>query len=246
MITKEYNDYLCFITQHDHASISFDIFMYFHEDVVGNLKNNENLKYAIRNHDVGSIEYDKVPKISENREVYTFQNMKQSLQEELWLRSISSAINPYSQLLISEHFKKLHENSKSRNEDDEFINKASELIENVFKGTKIPDTTNNKFVIELRFLQICDLLSLILCRERDIESSLIPKIFSYKNEVVDLKFEKVADSTYKFAPGILKTKRNFIEIPYKMLESKLILRPKQLKEEYKSNQTRFRKIELIS
>ena len=101
MITKEYNDYLCFITQHDHASISFDIFMYFHEDVVGNLKNNENLKYAIRNHDVGWIEYDKVPKISENREVYTFQNMKQSLQEELWLRSISSAINPYSQLLIS-------------------------------------------------------------------------------------------------------------------------------------------------
>ena len=75
MITKEYKDYICFITQHDHASIALDFFMCFHEDIVGELSQNESLKYAIRNHDVGWIEYDKVPKVSDNREIYTFQNM---------------------------------------------------------------------------------------------------------------------------------------------------------------------------
>ncbi|MEC9381520.1 MAG: DUF3891 family protein [Thermodesulfobacteriota bacterium] len=245
MITKEYKDYICFITQHDHASIALDFFMCFHEDIVGELSQNESLKYAIRNHDVGWIEYDKVPKVSDNREIYTFQNMKQSLQEELWLKSIASSLNPYSQLLIAEHFKKLYLNSKSRKEESKFVDEANQILKNTFRKTTMPDVSNPTFTMELKFLQVCDLISLIICRERDVDSNLVPTVYSFNKKEFNLKIEKIADSAYKFAPGSFKSRSIILEIPYRMLESKLILRPRQLKDEYKLQNTRFRKIELI-
>ena len=104
LITKEFLDDVCYITQHDHARVSLDLFLMISEDITQGLEASEELKYAIRNHDCGWIEYDTAPKVDENGKVHTFQNMKISLQDELWMTSITSSVIPYSSLLIAEHF----------------------------------------------------------------------------------------------------------------------------------------------
>jgi len=121
LITKEFLEDICFITQHDHARVSLDIFLMINSEITQGLEQSEELKYAIRNHDYGWIEYDNTPKINESGQIYTFQNMKPGLQNELWLKSVSSSMIPYSGILIAEHFKFLSKNSSSRENENDFI-----------------------------------------------------------------------------------------------------------------------------
>jgi len=248
LITREYNDNLCFITQHDHARVSLDIFLLFSEEIISGVKNKEELQYAIRNHDCGWIEYDKTPKVSENNEVYTFQNMKQSLQEELWVKSVSNSIVTYSSLLIAEHFKVLYAKSISRRNatNNSFNERCDYNVGSAFLKEKKPSVKTDEFKIELRFLQICDLLSLVLCRERPIDSRIISGIKSDQEKLGDFNFKKIENSIYKLQTGILKSKENLIEIPYKMIDRELLSRPKKLKEEFKSAKMKFRQLYLIS
>jgi hypothetical protein len=242
LITKEFLEDVCFITQHDHARISLDLFLMISPDITQGLETSEELKYAIRNHDCGWIEYDNVPKIDDSGKVYTFQNMKSSLQDELWMKSITSSMIPYSSLLIAQHFKFLSSNSVSR-EDNNFVKICDSYISKNYSQL-LSDIDTALFEVQLDFLKFTDLLSLILCREREVGKNLIPSIKSLDGSVHEVSIQKVSDSIYKFPPGFLKSKQNMIEIPYKMLPSELILTPKKLKEEFRQSRTKYRRIGL--
>ena len=128
MITKEFLDDICFITQHDHARVSFDLFLLINPDITKGLEKSEELKYAIRNHDCGWIEYDNAPKVDKLGKIFTFQNMEPDLQDELWMKSISSSIIPYSSLLIAEHFKSLSGSSSTRKAKNNFIDLCDKYL----------------------------------------------------------------------------------------------------------------------
>ena len=64
MITRFFEEFICFVTQHDHARISLDIFNCFNENLKQKTNNLDALKYSIRNHDSGWIEFDKMPQKS--------------------------------------------------------------------------------------------------------------------------------------------------------------------------------------
>ena len=136
MISREFNEFTCLVTQHDHAQVSLDIFNMMNENLKSKSNNIPDLQYAIRNHDCGWIEYDLYPKLSDNNLIYTFQNMENHLQLELWLKSVSSSINPYSSLLISEHFKFLAKQSKTLDITlkKDFIKKSDQLIKPQFSA----------------------------------------------------------------------------------------------------------------
>ena len=108
------------------------------------------------------------------------------------------------------------------------------------------DFDDKKFIIELEFLKFTDLLSLILCREREVAKNLIPSIKSLDGKIYDINIKKIDDSIYKFPSGFLKSKQNMIEIPYKMLPKDLILTPKKLKDEFRQSRTKYRRIGLSS
>ena len=108
MITRFFEEFICFVTQHDHARISLDIFNCFNENLKQKTNNLDALKYYIRNHDSGWIEFDNYPKVSNDNKVYSFQDLNQELQNELWFKSINSSINSYSSLLIYEHLSLIH------------------------------------------------------------------------------------------------------------------------------------------
>tara|TARA_B100000959_G_scaffold287314_1_gene371025 strand:- start:6204 stop:7079 length:876 start_codon:yes stop_codon:yes gene_type:complete len=248
LITREYGDSLCFVKQHDHARVALDIFLLFSDEITYGLKNKTELEYAIRNHDCGWIEYDKTPKTSDTNQVYTFQNMKQSLQEELWLKSIANAIIPYSSLLIAEHFKALFSQSTSRRDvsKSSFNKKCEHMLSAIFLRRERPSINTDEFKIELTLLQVCDLLSLILCREKSVDSSIIPPIYSFEGKTFNLYFRKLDDSVYQLPGGVLRSKTNIIEIPYKMIDKELLLRPKQLKDEFREEKNlKFRRLHLV-
>jgi hypothetical protein len=246
LITKEFLEDICFISQHDHARVSLDLFLLLNEDLTQGLENSEELKYAIRNHDSGWIEYDKIPKTNKDGQVYTFQNMKASLQEELWIKSISNSMFPYSSLLISEHFKILNSKSqRASSNSNSFTSSVDKVVKLNFGGEEIPSIDSKKFNVELGFLQITDLLSLILCRERLVSHDLIPSIKSLNDNIFNIELDKIGESVYKFPSGIFKTKENLIEIPYKMLSQELLLTPKKLKEEYRNSRVKYRQLALV-
>ena len=245
MITKEFLEDICFITQHDHARVSLDLFLMINPEITQGLEELEELKYAIRNHDCGWIEYDSVPKTDKSGKVFTFQNMKPSLQDELWMKSITSSVIPYSSLLIAEHFKALSLNSSSREDGNNFAEICDIYIKkNHSKFLK--DINHEDFKIHLGFLKFVDLLSLILCREREVVKDLIPSIYGIDGNIFNVSIKKVDDSIYKFPSGFLKAKQNMIEIPYKMLPMELIQTPKKLKDEFRHAETKFRRIGLSS
>ncbi len=244
MITKEFLEDICFITQHDHARASLDIFSMINHDITQGLEGSEELKYAIRNHDCGWIEYDKTPKTNKNGEIYTFQNMKPNLQNELWLKSISSSIIPYSAILIAEHFKFLNNNSSGRENINNFNKICNSYIQKSYPDL-LKEIYNETFYVKLGFLKFTDLLSLIICREREIKKDLIPSIKMLDNKELKITIKKIDDSIYKFPSGFLKEKENMVEIPYKMVSNELIKTPKKLKSEYKNTKLRFRRIGLF-
>jgi len=247
MITRIYDEDICFVTQHDHAMVSLEILNMISKDILDNSNDIENLKYAVRNHDLGWIDYDKYPKISDTYEVYTFQNVDYEIQNELWLKSISLCNNPYSAILISEHFKYLILNSnRPDNVKKLFIEKADSIIRSMFKG-KVPNFDNlNNFKFDLSCLQITDLLSLTLCREKIMKDSLFPPVYINDKQEFDYKIKKIDKSVYKFTSGFFEKKENLIEIPYRQIEAELIQTPKKMKKSYIDAEVKYRRIYLIN
>ena len=248
MISREFNEFTCLVTQHDHAQVSLDIFNMMNENLKSKSNNIPDLQYAIRNHDCGWIEYDLYPKLSDKNLIYTFQNMENHLQLELWLRSVSSSINPYSSLLISEHFKFLANQSKTLDITlkKDFIKKSDQLIRNMFRGHKIPSIETDSFKLELSILQCCDLISLVLCREKKLKSDLYPSIFIDSKTNFDYSMNFIEDSIVKFSGGFLERKENFLEVPYRQIETDLLSEPKKIKEEFKNSRVKFRRIYLVN
>jgi len=248
MISREFNEFTCLVTQHDHAQVSLDIFNMMSDGLKSKSDNIADLQYAIRNHDCGWIEYDLYPKLSDNNLIYTFQNMENHLQLELWLKSVSSSINPYSSLLISEHFKFLANQSKTLDITlkKDFIKKSDQLISNMFRGHKIPSIETDSFKLELSILQCCDLISLVLCREKKLKSDLYPSIFIDSKTNFDYSMNFIEDSIVKFSGGFLERKENFLEVPYRQIETDLLSEPKKIKEEFKNSRVKFRRIYLVN
>ena len=140
-----------------------------------------------------------------------FQNMENHLQLELWLKSVSSSINPYSSLLISEHFKFLANQSKTLDITlkKDFIKKSDQLISNMFRGHKIPSIETDNFKLELSILQCCDLISLVLCREKKLKIGLISfNFFVIPKPILTTVLNFIEDSIVKFSGGF-RRKENF-------------------------------------
>ena len=246
MITREYDEFICLVSQHDHAKISLDIFNFFREEIKKNTKNLEALQYSIRNHDSGWIEFDLHPKISNDNKVFTFQDIDVQLQDDLWLKSISSSINPYSSFLIYKHFRYLCENSsRDKNDIENFIKSCERLIDERIIDDKKNIIDSEEFKFELSSLQICDLISLIICREKVMGGN---SPFLHINSVnsLDCSIKKVDKSVYKLNSKIFAKKENFVEIPYKQIESELIMTPKKFKRAFIEYPMKYRKLYLIT
>ena len=227
MITRFFEEFICFVTQHDHARISLDIFNCFNENLKQKTNNLDALKYSIRNHDSGWIEFDNYPKISNDNKVYSFQDLNQELQNELWFKSINSSINPYSSFA------------------NDFINKSESLIKKLLPYDLDEIRKTDEFKFELSCLQVCDLISLVICREKELGGKN-PPLFLGNTSTIDYKLKKIDKSVYKVSSELFSKKENLFEIPYKQIELDLLMEPKKLKKKYIESELKFRKIYFVT
>ena len=118
---------------------------------------------------------------------------------------------------------------------DEYMNKS--IIDEIRK--------TDEFKFELSCLQVCDLISLVICREKELGGKN-PPLFLGNTSIIDYKLKKIDKSVYKVSSELFSKKENLFEIPYKQIELDLLMEPKKLKKKYIESEFKFRKIYFVT
>jgi hypothetical protein len=171
MIRRDDNDGWILITQYDHAVLSGKIMERWGNETFSSLDPREETLFAIREHDCGWKEWDSFPKIDpENGYPANFMEMKSSDQTAIWRRSFEShsEAHPYASALIALHFARFDRHLLTRDPADSYA-KSLEIGINRFVSERLdidvskPGGMPAGVGINLRLLQVGDIISLALC-----------------------------------------------------------------------------------
>lgn len=173
MIRREDNEEWILITQHDHAVLAGEIIARWGNGVFSAPRPPDEVIFAVSEHDCGWKEWDSSPRINpENGYPANFMEMEPHDQYDIWKRSYlaHSVGHPYASSLIALHFARFNEKSLNKNPG----NGSAKALENEIKrfvAEKLgippedtePDRLPGDVKINLRFVQIGDIISLTLC-----------------------------------------------------------------------------------
>jgi len=209
MIRRDKNGGWILIVQHDHALLSGQIMAKWgNEDFVKPDPCDEVL-FAVREHDSGWGQWDSKPKINpENGYPANFTEMSPHEQSVIWgecYRSHSSK-HSYASALIALHFLKFNGNNLKKDPDNkqlkllqidikDFISKELNINISNSNSDVIPD----EIKVNLKMLQIGDIISLALCHGwRSIEITETP--IDYNGSETTLNIESEDGFNYTITP----------------------------------------------
>lgn len=173
MIRREEKDGWFLINQDDHAALSGAIMNYWGNEAFEPPDPPDEVLFAIAEHDNGWREWDSSPKV-ETQSGYpmNFMEMDFADQKAIWTRSFRrySQDHPYASALIALHFRVFNQKVISRNEDDgEAKTLNVEMNKYIAKSLDLEFSNSGlrplpkKAKINLRLVQVGDLISLALC-----------------------------------------------------------------------------------
>lgn len=197
MIRRKDSEGWILVTQHDHAVLAGEIIALWGNDRFSRPRPFEEVVFAVREHDSGWKEWDSRPKINpENGCPANFMEMEYRDQYGIWKGSYlgHAQKHPYASSLIALHFDRFNEKSLSKNpgngsakmlerEIDEFI--SGNLGIEIKSGDEMSALPLD-VKINLRFVQVGDIISLTLCHGwLDMEIKDVP--VSYAGETAAIK-----------------------------------------------------------
>lgn len=209
MIRRDKNGGWILITQHDHALLSGRIMKHWGNDKFVKPKPYNEVLFAISEHDSGWKQWDSSPKINtETGFPANFTEMNPYDQSVIWSKCYraNSTDHPYASALTALHFSKFNSSNLKKDPENEqlkllqldmrdFISK--ELNFNISNGS--PNNIPNDIAVNLKMLQIGDIISLTLCHGwRSIEITEVP--LDYKGSQTTLKMESEDGLNYKISP----------------------------------------------
>ena len=209
MIRREYGNGWILITQHDHALLAGSIMSDWGNGWFCRPEPFNEVLFAVREHDCGWTNWDSNPKINpESGYPANFMEMQPEDQSEIWSSSYKahSTANPYASSLIALHFSRFNQKILSREpsneaadnlkrELDEFIADNLETADSGLNLNQIPE----KVKINLRILQIGDIISLSLChRWESMQIAEAP--LNYKGDTVDIELKSKDGLNYVISP----------------------------------------------
>jgi len=171
MIRRDDTDGWILITQYDHAILAGDLMERWGNETFSSPQPRGEVLFAVREHDCGWKEWDSSPKINpENGYPANFMEMESSDQSGIWRRSFESHSDehPYASALVALHFARF--NRKILIKDPSDVN--AKLLEGAIDGfvsDKLgmehskPGGIPREVKINLRLLQVVDIISLALC-----------------------------------------------------------------------------------
>ncbi len=234
MIRRDIDGGWILITQDDHAVLSFDIMKNWGNSRFEEIIPNEQVLTAIKEHDCGWKKWDSSSVLNKQNNYPTnFIEMYTNDQYVIWKNSYESLRDDssYAASLVALHFSKFNNNTLTKNPDNRTAKILRDKI-NKFVQRNLKLNSDNKdkngFLpidvrINLRFLQIGDIVSLALCHgwsSTEIEN--VP--LNYHDDNVILKLSSQDGLNYEIDPN---------PFPENNLEFK-VKGKKLLKKEFKS------------
>jgi len=218
MIRRDDKEGWILVTQYDHAVLAGRIMEHWGNERFSRPEPFEEVLFAVSEHDCGWREWDCSPKINpENDYPANFMEMQSSDQTRIWSRSFESPSegHPYASALIALHFARFNQKLLGRDPSD----KHAEYLEGEIKrfvseklGIGLSGSETGRMpddvMINLRFVQIGDIISLSLCHGwESMEITDVP--LDYKGNSASLVM-KSGDgfnfmvSPYPFSERLLK------------------------------------------
>lgn len=217
MIRREEKEGWFLINQHDHAALSGQIMNYWGNDAFEPPHPQDEVLFAIAEHDNGWREWDSSPKVkAQTGFPMNFIEMDFPDQKTIWTRSYRrfSEDHPYASALVALHFRVFNQKIIDKNEGNSEARKLNlemnKFIANSlnlkFSNSGLPPLPK-KAKINLRLVQVGDIISLALCHgwpSIDIDAAPL----NYKGMASKLKLTS--------SDG-----KNYIINPYPFSQSKL-------------------------
>ncbi|MEQ9619342.1 MAG: DUF3891 family protein [Deltaproteobacteria bacterium] len=209
MIRREYNNGWILITQYDHAVLAGSIMSNWGNERFSRPEPLDEVLFAVREHDCGWKSWDSSPKINpENGYPANFMEMEPEDQSGIWSSSYEShsKSHPYASSLIALHFARFNQKILSREPSNDAANNlkreinefVADNLDTAASGLK-PNGIPEQVKINLRIVQIGDIISLSLCHGWD-SMKIAAAPINYKGETVDLKLESKDGFNYVISP----------------------------------------------
>jgi hypothetical protein len=209
MIRRETEDGWVLISQHDHGILAGDIMKYWGNERFSRPEPSGEVLLAINEHDHGWVEWESSITVNpENGYPTNFMEMKSKNQSEIWSRSYenNSENHPYASSLIALHFDRFNRKLLERNPSDKSALSYKREMEN-FLAEHLDDfscDSNTEDVppdinINLRLLQVGDIISLALCHGwTDRVMQDVP--LDYEGSVADMNLNTADGFNFTIAP----------------------------------------------
>lgn len=209
MIRKETENGWILFAQHDHARLAADIMKFWGNSRFASFNPFEEVLFSIQQHDNGWKEWDSNPRVNPyNKYPMNFMEMSLQDQHDIWGKCFNSfsVTHPYASALIALHFRKFNCKSLSRDPENGTSTKMKNEMESFIplmlnldqfdKEDDLPPDVR----INLRFLQIGDIISLTLCH--GWESMTLDDVpVNYNNGQKDVELSSTDGSNYRISPN---------------------------------------------
>lgn len=171
MVRREVEAGWILMTQHDHARLAGEIIRHWGNDRFASPDPYNEVVFAVEEHDCGWITWDSRPKLNPATGYPAdFMEMDVEDQQEIWSRCcrMHAAKHPYASLLTALHFATLNRMNLSQAPGNSTVARLQQELEGFsahqlslsrFQWNHIPP----KARVNLRFMQIGDVISLMLC-----------------------------------------------------------------------------------
>jgi hypothetical protein len=229
MIRRDDKEGWILINQHDHAELSSKIMKRWGNENFTKPNPYDEIIFAIREHDNGWKEWDSSPEVNHaNKYPKNFLEMSPEEQTEIWRRCFKrhSMEHPYASALIALHFGKLNEKSLGKNSNNNYPKILHKEIINFVSNMLNVKTSNldlasfpNEVEINLRLVQIGDIISLALCHGWLLnEINYVP--LNYESSITTLRLKSNDGINFTITPYPFSTPSIRLQIQGRRLNQK--------------------------
>ena len=243
MIRRKYGEGWVLITQPSHAFLSSKIMNFWGNENFGSIAPRDDVMLAIREHDCGWEKMDSAADLNPgNGYPRSFMEMRSESQFEIWSECFErhQSKHPYACALIALHFFEFNERNISRNPGNKAAVSLREKIREFLcqsLGTSIGEGSLNGYLpsdmrINLRFLQVGDMISLALCHGS--KSSTIREVpINYLGDTTEVTLLSEDGLNYTISPNPFSQDSLRFDISGRKLEKKSFDAEAKLKDAFR-------------
>ncbi len=237
MIRRETENGWIIFSQYDHSRLSAEIMSHWENKEFSSIKPLREVLFSIAEHDSGWVDHDENPVINpETGYPMNFIEVPLKEKHRIWTKCFTKHMetHPYASGLIALHFRWLNHKMLEKNPKEKTLLEMNSRIEKFVSNTLNiqiePYSWDLPLEIKtnLRFLQLGDLLSLVLCHGWNKEKMRnVP--MNYENKKTEIEIFSSDGYDYLLSKNPFSVDTLQVQIEGKRLEQKIFRNEKELR-----------------